>query len=401
MLVEAQGSDSASYNIHGILSIGVRHCQNPIAQVIHRELQYFADLGRGEKSCLTIILGGAPSLDWGPRGIPVGDDLLCDKSTEEVVVLRHPEPVFFRDNVRFVLKGDTRSLSAPVSIYMPSLRSETPRWMKVARMLVRNDFLTQEEAVADVILTGLVEPFLYYRLQNEGHSLVHASAVSNGLGIMFYGSSNVGKTSMALHMVKEGFEFFGDDLVILNENGRLLSYPKRIKLEAQHLTAYPALTSRIGSTMNPLKRLFFRKFAKSSAEAPFQMMFYHPAISEIFDDVRIGGHCDLGAVVYLKRAIREDISLREIEMESCVEALATNLFWEFDTPAYRHNPYRYCTAYASNNDFLERELEQHHNVTRLLGKAISRARGFELQLPPKFEARLGREAMDKLLSALG
>jgi len=401
VLAETQRSDSASYDIHGIVGIGVMHCQNPIAQVIHRELQHFADLGKGERPDLTIVLGSVPSPDWAPHGTPIGEDLLCDQRTEEVTVLRRSEPVFSSDNVRFVLRGDTRRSGAPVSIYVPSLKTEAPRWLRVARVLVRHDFLTQEEAIADAILTGLVEPFLYYRLPNEGHSLVHASAVSNGLGILFYGSSNVGKTSMALHLVKEGFEFFGDDLVILNENGRLLAYPKRIKLEAQHLPAYPALTSRIGSTMNPVKRLLFKRFARNSAETPFQMMFYHPAISEIFDDVRIGRQSDLGALVYLKRAMRKDISLREIEMESSVEALATNLFWEFDTSAYRHNPYRYCMAYASNDDFLEGEIEQHHKVTRLLGKAISRARSFELQLPPKFETRHAHQAMDKLLSALG
>ena len=396
MPLQTQDDHSEFYSIHGILGIEVRGCHNPIGEVINREFQNFRD--RSGKPDLTIFLGSAPSADWVPRGFPVGDKLLCDSEIDEVTVLLRSVSV--NDNIRFLVRGDTKDSRNPVSIYMPTLRVKARAWVRIVCMLLKNDFLSAEEAVADDILVSFVEPFLYYRLPSHGYSLVHAAAVSNGSGILFYGSSNVGKTSMALHMAKEGCEFFGDDLVIVDEDGRLLSYPKRVKLEAQHLAVYPELVQRIGSKMSPGTQWLFHRFVKRSSQTPFQMMFYHPAISEIFDEVRIGDHCDLRAVVYLRRTAQEDLSLHETTLESCLETLTMNLFWEFDAPAYRHNQYRHCLAYASNNDFLKQEVDHHSKVTRLLTKAISKARAFELQLPPKFEAQQIKRAIDKLLCAL-
>ena len=400
-VAEARDEDLELYSLHGILGIGVRGRQNPIALVINKEFQNFRSLSG--QSDLTIVLGGVPSADWKPHGVLVGDNLLCDTTANEVVVLRKSKPVYSKENVRYVIRGDNRSSTGPVSIYIPSLAVGAPHWERVARMLLRHDFLTSAEFIADEILTGLVEPFLYYSLPDHGCSLVHASAVSlsNGSGIMFYGSSNVGKTTMALHMVKEGCDFFGDALVMVAKNGRILSYPKRIKLGAQHFAPFPEFTKRIGSTMGPAKRMFFTRFAMSPSDRPFQMTFYHPAISDIFDNARIGDQCDLHAVVRLGRGTTEDFSLQEIGMESCVATLKTDLFWEFDTPPYRVNQYRYCLAYTSQNDFLERELEQHNKVGQVIAKAISKARTFELLLPLKPEARQVQRAIGKLLSVLG
>lgn len=391
--------DSEWYDIHGIVGIGVKGCHNPVARVIHRELQYFRRPIRSAD--LTVVLGSVPSADWVPHGSPVGDDLLCDGSTDQVTVLRRSTPALSKDNVRFLIQGDIRNSGNPVSIYVPSLSMDMPRWLKAAHVLLKSNFLSDAEILADDILTGFVEPFLYYRLPDHGYSLLHASAVSKGSGILFYGASNVGKTSMALHLAQEGFEFHGDDLVIVNERGQLFSYPKRIKLEAHHLTAFPSLIQKISARMGPGKGVLFKRFAKGSSERPFAMMFYHPVISEIFEDVRTGQRCDLGAVVYLRRGVNADFRLHEVEMESCRESLAANLFWEFDMPGYRYNRYRHCLAYVSRRDFLRQEVDHHDRVTRLVTRAVSKARAFELHLPFPPDARHAQRAIDRLLTVLG
>ncbi|MGH9922283.1 MAG: hypothetical protein ACRD38_05985, partial [Nitrososphaerales archaeon] len=223
MIVETQNQNSKYYNIHGIVGILVRNSQNQIAKIIDKEFQNFS--AEDGESDLTIVLGSAPSDDWASRGSAMGSNILYDRNMDEVIILQHTKPVSPAQNVPFIIKGDMLK-SSNVSIYLPDLRIGVPYWLKMARMFVLNNFQSDEEIVADHILTSLVEPFLFYRLPSKGYSLVHGSAVSNGVGILFYGLPNVGKTTMALQMVKEGYEFLGDDLVILNENGRLLSYPK-------------------------------------------------------------------------------------------------------------------------------------------------------------------------------
>jgi hypothetical protein len=318
---------------------------------------------------------------------------------DEVIVLRHPKPVSPVQNIQFIVEGDMLK-SGNVSIYLPDLEIGVPYWLKMARMFVLNDFRSDEEIMADHILDSFVEPFLYYRLPSKGYSLVHGSAVSNGTGILFYGLSNVGKTTMALQMVKEGCEFLGDDFVILNENGRLLSYPKRVNVEAHHLDAYPELIQKIGSSMSYVQRFFFKRYAKSALEKSFETMFYNPVISEIFDDAKIADSCHLGAVVHLNRTDKGDPSIQEIDTELCVNTLTSNLFWEFNLQPYRNNHYRYCSSYPSNRFFLEQEEDHHSKIRRIIERALSDARAFQIQVPTKFNPLYIHRSLDRLLSKL-
>lgn len=324
-------------------------------------------------------------------------NMLYDKGTDEVTILRQQRPVLPTQNVQVIIKGDMLK-SGNVSIYLPDLRIGVPSWLKIARMFVLDDFQSDEKIVADHILVSFVEPFLYYRLPFKGYSLVHGSAVSNGTGILFYGLSNVGKTTMALQMVKEGYEFLGDDLVILNESGQLLSYPKRIKVEAHHLKAYPELVQKIGSRMSFTQRFFFNRYVKSSTEKSFETMFYNPAISEIFGDVKIANCSDLGAVVHLNRTDRGDPSIQEIDTESCIRAIISNLFWEFNLQPYRYSYYRYCLSYPSDRFFLEQEEEHHDRLHRIIGKALSNARAFQIQVPTQFNPLRMHSTLNRLLS---
>ncbi len=370
--------------------------RNPIANVIDRELHKFRV--QDVMSDLTIVLGDVPSVDWVPRGTAIGDDLVYDDRSGEVSIQYNSKPAYFRENFPFIMQGDIRK-SGNVSIYVPILKMRLPYWLRAGLLFLLNSFLTDEEILADHILTCFVEPLLYYRLPSHGRSLVHAAGVSNGRGIIFYGPSNVGKTSLILEMMNEGCEFFGDDLVILDESGQLLSYPKTIKLEARHLAAYPAFRRKIGSNMSFARRFLFNRFVKNSADKPFEMMFHHPSVSEIFDGANVGDRCTLDTVVYLRRDGSADYTIEEMDIESCVKSITRNLFWEFDMLPHRHNQYTRCTSYFGE-DFLQWEMDHHNKVARIIGKAISRARAFELQLPNKSNPREANAAIDKLLSKI-
>src|SRR5579885_442774 len=64
-----------------------------------------------------------------------------------------------------------------------------------------------EEETARLRL-AILEPFLYYRLPLLDASLVHASVLEkDGYGIMFAGTGHVGKTSLALMLMKKGYSY--------------------------------------------------------------------------------------------------------------------------------------------------------------------------------------------------
>jgi hypothetical protein len=362
-----------------------------------KELQNFGDQSR--ESDLKIILGNAPSDEWVPRGSALGPNILYDRSRDEVTLLRHPKPVLPWQNVQFIIQGDMVK-SESMSIYLPHFMVGVPYWLRIARMFAMHDFQSDEELIAEHILGNFVEPFLYYRLPSKGYSLVHGAAVSNGTGILFVGLSNVGKTTMALQMIREGWEFLGDDLVILNESGRLLSYPKRINVEMHHLEAYPELIQKIGSKMSPARRFFFNRYVKSSSEKFFETKFYRPSISEIFDDIKIADCCDLGAVVQLDRTERGDLGIQEIDTESCVKTITSNLFWEFNLQLYRTYQYRYCSSYPSDRFFLRQEEEHHNKIRRIIEKAVSNVRVFEIRVPTKFNSSEIHRSLNRFLSRI-
>jgi hypothetical protein len=393
LTVDARDRTARYYNIHDKLCICVQGCQNAIADVIDTEFHNFRV--ENGKSDLTIVLGDVPSDSWVPHGTAIGEDIVYDDRSGEVSVQYNSKPAYYRENFQLIIRGDIRRTGS-VTIHVPSLKMRLPYWLRTGMLFLLNNFLSDDEILADHLLTCFVEPLLYYRLPDHGCSLVHAAGVSNGRGIIFYGSSNVGKTSMILEMMNRDYEFFGDDLVVLDENGHLLSYPKTIKLEARHLMAYPAFRHKIGVNMSLARRFLFNRFVRNSAEKPFEMMFHHPAVSEIFDDAKVGDSCTLDGVVYLRRGTSTDYSLEELDIESCVKTLARNLFWEFDMLPHRHNQYTRCMPYFSE-DFLEHEMEHHSKVTGIISKAISGTRAFELQLPTRFSPREAYAAMDKLL----
>ena len=63
-----------------------------------------------------------------------------------------------------------------------------------------------------------------YKINEKGFSVVHASCISGNAGtFLFAGRSGVGKTLIALFFIEQGFNFIGDNYIIL-KNGCAYSY---------------------------------------------------------------------------------------------------------------------------------------------------------------------------------
>lgn len=78
---------------------------------------------------------------------------------------------------------------------------------------------------ASMIISGfLIDPLINFRLNEHGCSLVHASCVSrDNRAYLFTAQGGGGKTSTALYSVERGFNFLGDNFVIL-DRGHAMSF---------------------------------------------------------------------------------------------------------------------------------------------------------------------------------
>ena len=98
-----------------------------------------------------------------------------------------------------------------------------------------------------VLYTNVVEPILRWTLVRKGYALVHGACVArDGKAILITALTDTGKTTTILRLLsKHSLAFLSDDMVIIQRDGSLLSYPKPLTISLHTLGAVNgALLSR-------------------------------------------------------------------------------------------------------------------------------------------------------------
>lgn len=90
--------------------------------------------------------------------------------------------------------------------------------------------------VADMFVCMFIIDFLIrFKLERKGYSVIHASAMSkDDKAFLFPSQSGAGKTTTALYLSDEGYDYLGDDFVILHR-GVIFSYPSALNLFSYNL----------------------------------------------------------------------------------------------------------------------------------------------------------------------
>jgi len=75
------------------------------------------------------------------------------------------------------------------------------------------------------IETFLLRPIIYYKLIKKNYVMIHSAGVSKDFqGYIFTGRGGVYKTTLTMNFIKKGFDYLGDDRVILKD-GNVFSFP--------------------------------------------------------------------------------------------------------------------------------------------------------------------------------
>lgn len=92
---------------------------------------------------------------------------------------------------------------------------------------------------------------LAYLFSYQGLFDLHGAALSNhGIGYLFLGASNSGKSSIALSLVHQGWCYASDDSLLLKSSGNcveVLSFRKNFYIDPEAASKYPELDSHFSS----------------------------------------------------------------------------------------------------------------------------------------------------------
>lgn len=391
-----------SYSLHGLLDIQVKG--NEI--VIKTTDAEFKDIKHNESSIKKISLNVGTKIDLSGDLTMLGDGMYYLENKDMVITSINHEGISLNPNeVELAIEGDPLSstnnhisistsrtipydggLSGTVSKLVADVKSETlPHIAK-----------DKEERWAGLLISSVLEPLLYFTLPTLNHTFIHAAGLINkDKGLLIIGHSNVGKTSLALEMVMNGYSFLGDDLTILSNKGEILSFPKPVKLEGHNITERPEILSKIKENMGTNEKLFF-KILTSYLKKKSRSISASVNIEDVLEKPVISSSHNINHVIHIKRYSGDSLIVKEMTLEESVKEAALNLFWEFECQEYRYTKPFYAFKRAHGDDYMK-YLEEHHNhIMNIISKSFSKTKSHLIKIPAKSTTDDIYKAVEKL-----
>ena len=407
---KVSGQERLSYDIHGLVKVQLGGPNIALLGSLDRTLSPFRVATTDPDFVLE--LGTYPATGWEPTGSTVGDRMLYDSSVRQTTVFTAQLGNAIRKrDVQYVITGEPRVGTGPVTVNVPNSGRRVGRLRQAgietlhlegrrALLALAGDpiFLVERtEQEAEGILQTIFEPFLFYRLPGRDCTLVHGAALSSGgSGVLMLGLASVGKTSLALRLVKNGYMYYGDDLPIIARNGELISNPKPIKLRSQHIELFPELADTIIQGLDGGERILLSRGVRKH-EPEFMRRLPRRSLDDIFRGAKIGDRVPLKTIIFLRRMTGKEFYVDELDGASLVRDTAADLFFQFPCAPWRRTMYYFCSSIAMGRDFMAEEEVHHRKITDILAEAFSSARVLRLNAPLDYGQR---ELEGKVLDAL-
>jgi len=247
------------------------------------------------------------------------------------------------------------------------------------------DVLWYEEGVPLNVLMSYCEALMYW----PDKTILHAGGVAKeGEALLFVGGGNVGKTSIVLNLLREEYEYLGDDWIVIDEN-KAYPLPKTIRVFDYNLKNKEIAKSVLG-----IKRFLYKPFFKllelGTKYAPHRYLRYglevckpmfHVDLKKLNPKAKIALPTKISKVFYLERENVNKIKvIDDVTPEELAERMAyINLYeWNFFFKEY----YRYAYLYGFRNIRIENIF--HHYYDIMYG-AFKRANLYRIIIPQKMD----------------
>lgn len=201
-----------------------------------------------------------------------------------------------------------------------------------------------------VLYTNVVEPLLRWRLVHEGWAFVHAACFSDGHNaFLITALTDTGKTTTMLKLLADtDYEFLSDDLLLVNADGHVLTYPKPLTISnhtvhavrSAELDAIERLCLPIQSRLHSRsgRKVAFaltqRNIPVATLNAAVQMLVPPPKyhIERLIPGVTLGDEANVAGMVVIQRSPHDDE--QRLDEELALQTLLTNGDDAFGFPPY-------------------------------------------------------------------
>lgn len=157
---------------------------------------------------------------------------------------------------------------------------------------------------ASLLIMLLIVLFWHYNV----HELHGAALVKNGKGLLIIGPSGSGKSTIAISLIKSGWSYLTDDMILLYKNGtyiKALPLRRYFKIDQEVVKKYPEL-SQIANT--PLGVLENKAFLNLHEEYNDQML----------------NHCIPKTIIFPKISYESESYLKPMKKSEAFVNLLTN-----------------------------------------------------------------------------
>jgi len=240
----------------------------------------------------------------------------------------------------------------------------------------------------------LLRPLIEYKLSKRGYFLIHAGGISKkNQGYALSGRGSSFKTSLCMDFVRTGFDFLGDDKIILSKEGNILSCPV-------HLRAFEF-------KMNNLDNETFRGLSGKltlGSIAKFLAFIRHLHNNFSYKDynITIPNSSKLKILLLVTRTSDHGIKIREANAEEVAKKVTINnladiigghTFMFFNFGQYF---YKYLLAYSFIFPSCK-IMEYWKNLQKELEKILKGVAVYEMEIPRKYNPNI----VEKLLEIIG
>ena len=225
----------------------------------------------------------------------------------------------------------------------------------------------------DFIAQNFLLRFIEFHLSRKAYFLAHSAGICrDGIAHVLAGRGGAFKTSLCMDLIRnEGFEFLGDDRVILHKD-RVCSFPMSLRV-----FSFMCDNMVNESSWNiPNKIKFFKHLWDSKSKTD--------------NSIKIGMPCKLNDIIFIKKNNFKNVGLREVPLDEAISKLIINNrledFISLGGMGVNSGPHlKYVLAYS--NIFPNSRIAKHKgDLNIVLKRILNNVPIYEMDIPSQYNS---------------
>jgi len=246
----------------------------------------------------------------------------------------------------------------------------------------------------------IMEYLIHHLILESGHYFCHASAfIYDGKTILCPAWRHVGKTNILLAFMKEGAQYLGDDWVIINKDGLIISMPKRLNLLFYNFREYPELCNHLDEDFKSLFNFVNKAetglydLDNSTLSMLTEKARLRISPFEIFKQVYNNKMVEIDYIFLLRRKFHSKPNINKISLDDLT--IATKSIIEFEQSHF----YLYYLAYKAHNCSVNKYLEESQSeLSSLIENSFSSIHNlYEITITSQHESLIVKEFIEKAI----